>query len=590
MLKRFFISMLGSLTAIWISIMLLIVLAMTFAIGSIVNALSVGKSQITVSDNSILCINLDRSIEERISSPDFYSMINKRPQPADLSNTLNAIAAAADDDNVKGIFLKCEGASAGIATRDAIREAIEKFRDSGKWVVAYGDNYTQGDYYIATSAKEIYLNPIGSVDLKGLGAGIPFFKNLLDKVGVEMQVVKVGTFKSAVEPYVMTGMSEANRFQTQAYIDNMWNYMVGQIAESRNISAGSINMLADSVAALTPASELLSAGIVDGLKYGNEMTDYLKELSGKSSDDDLSMVSVGEYIASGVQIPGAKSEKHKIAVYYASGDITENGDKGIASDRVVPDILKLAKDDDIDALVLRVNSGGGSAFASEQIWHALEVFKSEGKPFYVSMGDYAASGGYYISCGAEMIFASPLTLTGSIGIFGLIPNAKELLNDKIGINFDFVTTNANTATLNIQEPMTPFLRRRLQEEINRGYELFTNRCAEGRGMSQDSIKAIAEGRVWDGTTALKIGLVDELGSLNDAVNALAKKEGYKKYQVIAYPNPNAAFWDIIMEFSVQMRTNALKDELGVYYPLYEEVKNLRDIDPVQARMETLVVE
>lgn len=582
--------MLGSLTAIWISIMLLIVLMMTFAIGSVVSSLSSGSVPVKVGANSILCIELDSNIEERVVTPDIYDMINERPQPLALENIIKAIKAAEEDDNIRGIYLRCRGASAGLATREAIRAAIADFKESGKWVMAYGDVYTQGDYYVATAADEIYLNPVGAVELKGLASGIPFFKGLLDKAGIEMQVIKVGTFKSAVEPYIMTGMSEANRLQTSVFLDNMWNRMAGEIAKSRHIAIDSLNLLADSMLVMSPAEELVGLKVVDGLKYADEMSDYLKTQSFTDKKKSLPLVSVGEYLGSGVTIPHEKSAKKKIAVYYAAGDITENGKGGIASERVVPDILEIADDDDIDALVLRVNSGGGSAFASEQIWHALEVLKSKGKPFYVSMGDYAASGGYYISCGADKIYAQPLTLTGSIGIFGMIPCAKNLMNEKLGVNFDFVTTNANGSGPNIMEPLTPFQRHRLQQEVERGYELFTSRCAEGRGVSQDSIKAIAEGRVWDGVSAKKIGLVDELGSLSDAVEALADEQGYKKYQIIAYPDAKASFWDMIMEFNSQMRVKALKKELGVFYPAYEELKSISSQSAVQARMETIVVE
>ncbi len=588
MLKRFFISMLGSLAAIWISMMLLIVLGMLFAIGSVVNSLS-GKSSLTkVEQNSILCLRLDNVIEERVTTPNLYDIINERPYPQALSDIVDALVTAKDDDNIEGLYIACEGAPLQIATSEAVREAIRDFGESGKWVVAYSDNYTQGDYYVASAADEVYLNPVGSIDIHGLVSGIPFFKGLLDKVGVEMQIVKVGTFKSAVEPFTQTHMSEANRLQTHVFLDNIWKNMTASIHESRGISVDSLNMIADSMMTMAAPERLVELKLVDNLKYRNEMSDYLKEKIGIDIGDDLPLVTIAEYLSSGVETPHSKSQKNKIAVYYACGDITESDKEGIASDRVVPDILKLADDDDIEAMVLRVNSGGGSAFASEQIWHALEVFKSKGKTLYVSMGDYAASGGYYISCGAEKIFAQPLTLTGSIGIFGMIPCFKELVNDKLGVNIDYVSTNTLLPTT--FEPLTPFQREKLQGEVNRGYELFTSRCAEGRHMSQDSIKAIAEGRVWDGMTALKIGLVDELGSLQDAIEALAEAKGYKKYEVKNYPNPKSSFWDVISELNSQMRVDALKSEMGQYYPIYNNIKKVKEMAPVQARMEQIVIE
>ncbi len=388
--------MLGSLAAIWISMMLIILLGMMFAIGAVVNAFAGKNAATEVGFNTVLCLRLDRVVEERTSTPTFYDLINETPQNQSLADIVSALAAAKDDDNITGLYIACDGAPARIATSEAIRKAVTDFGESGKWVVAYADNYTQGDYYIATAADEVYLNPVGGVDLRGLASGIPFFKGLLDKVGVEMQIVKVGTFKSAVEPYTMTHMSEANRLQTHVFLDNIWARIAGSIGESRGISTDSINMMADSLATLTAPERLVEMKLVDALKYRNELSDYLKDKTGTDRDDDLAMVTVSEYLASGVEVPNEKSEKNKIAVYYAYGDITESAKDGIASDRVVPDILKLADDDDIEAMVLRVNSGGGSAFASEQIWQALEVFKGKGKKLYVSMGDYAASGGYYI--------------------------------------------------------------------------------------------------------------------------------------------------------------------------------------------------
>ena len=328
--------------------------------------------------------------------------------------------------------------------------------------------------------------------------------------------------------------------------------------------------------------------VVDALKYTDEVKEELMGLTGAKKDEDLRLINYADY-NSEAKAPHEKDEDNKIAVYYACGDITDNGTVGITAEKMVPEILELAEDDDINALVLRVNSPGGSAFASEQIWHALEVFKSKGKILYVSMGDYAASGGYYISCGADKIYAEPMTLTGSIGIFGMIPCAKGLITDKLGVNFGTVSTNANGGFPSLVEPLTPFQARKIQGSVNRGYELFTSRCAEGRHISQDSIKAIAEGRVWDGATAKKLGLVDELGGLQDAVDALARKLNYKKYQIVTYPEVEKSFWDVIAEMPIKMKANALREELGAYYPVYMELKRLETLEPVQARMIPLAI-
>jgi len=589
MLKRYFISMLGALTAIWISAMLIIVLGMTFAISSLISSFDSSKPLTKIEKNSILCINLSGVIEERSSNPNIYDIINEKQKPHVLGDIIDAIDAARSDRKISGIYINCEGSSIGIASRESIRKALDNFKKSGKWIVSYADIYSQGDYYTASVADEMFLNPVGEVDLRGLVSAVPFFKGLLDKVGVEMQVVKVGTFKSAVEPFILTQMSDANRLQTSSFLGNIWAKITEDISKSRNISVESINQLADSMGALVPAEQLVELKVVDGLKYADEMENFLKGKIGKSEDDDIDLVTIDNYLASKPDIPHAKNDKNKIVVYYAYGDITENGNEGIASDKVAPDILNLAEDDDIDAMVLRVNSGGGSAFASEQIWHAIEVFKDKGKSVYVSMGDVAASGGYYISCGAEKIYAEPTTLTGSIGIFGLIPSAKDLMNGKLGINMDFVQTNKNSAAPNIYEPMTPYQHARMQSMVERGYDLFTRRCAEGRHMSQDSIKAIAEGRVWDGMMAQKIGLVDELGSLNDAIDALAKAKGYNEYQIVNYPSAKESFLDMLMSLDAQMKADALKEELGAYYSTYLRLKEMQEMDPVQARMEQIVI-
>lgn len=587
LLKRFFVSMLGSLAAIWISLMLVILLGMCFAISSLISSFT-DQDKASVEEHSILQVDLSGEIVEQLSVPTFSDVVNGVKAPTVLGNIIDALAAAKTDDKIDGVVISCKGSAAGIATREAIREAIADFKTSGKWVIAYGDSYAQADYYIASVADEVFINPVGELTLNGLASGIPFFKGLLDKLGVEVQVVKVGTFKSAVEPFILNNMSEANRLQTQVYLDGIWGEMVKAIAESRKLTPEKINLYADSLMTFVDTQKLVDLKLVDGLKYENEYTDYLKDKTEKKHDDDLNIVSVSQYLK-GAKVPNTKENDNKIAIYYACGDITEDGKEGIASSRVVPDILELADDDDIEAMVLRVNSGGGSAFASEQIWHSIEVFKSKGKKVYVSMGDYAASGGYYISCNADKIYAQPTTLTGSIGIFGMIPCFNGLVSDKLGVNVDYVTTNTYGAQPNSFYPMSAPVRAKMQDMVNRGYELFTSRCADGRHMPQDSIKAIAEGRVWDGISAKRIGLVDELGSLNQAVKALAAEMGYKKYEVVNYPESKTNFWEIFSEFSTQMKASAVKEELGEFYPAYEQVKRIAHDDPIQARMDLQVI-
>lgn len=583
MLKNFFISMLGAIAGFWISLMLFFVVFFMMIVGSVASSLSAPVENANVTDGTILKIGFDSDIEERSQIRGLQSVLYDEPEPQTLENILRAIRAAKEDDRIEGIYLECNGASAGFATREAIVNELQEFKSSGKWIVAYGAAYMQGDYWVASCADHLYLNPVGEVDVRGLASSIPFFKGLLDKIGVQMQVFKVGTYKSAVEPYILSNISEANREMTQYFLDNLWGNVAGTIAKNRGVKVETVNQWADSLICFDDPKKLVDMKVVDELKYIDEVKEELKGLVHVKKDKDLNLVSYQAYLGS-AKVPNEKSKKNKIVIYYACGDIVDGGMVGISSEKMVPEIMELAENEDITAMVLRVNSPGGSAFASEQIWHALEQFKAKGKTLYVSMGDYAASGGYYISCGADKIYAEPTTLTGSIGIFGLLPCAKELFNDKLGVNFGIVTTNANSAFPALVEPATPYQGAKMQQAINRGYELFTSRCAEGRHISQDSIKAIGEGRVWDGVTAKKIGLVDELGGLYKAIDDLAKAKDYKEYQIVTYPELGRSIWDILAEMQTGVKARALREEMGSYYPIYQELKRIENMAPIQARM------
>lgn len=584
-MKQFLVYVLATVVGILVTVMISTIGMFLMSIMMLFAGMASPASKIP--SHSILHIALDGPVEERVQGRSFLDELQGISyNTVALNDMIKAIDKAACDSKIEGIYLDCKGGAGGAATMAYIRESLMKFKESGKWIVAYSDAYTQSNYYLATVADSLWLNPQGVVDVHGLGGTMPFFKGLLDKLGVEMQVIKVGTYKSAVEPYIMTGPSEANREQINAYITPIWNYFCDGIASSRGVEPATVNQWADSLVMTQSQESLLREKVVTSLIYRHEAEEWMKEQTGKiGKKDRLGLVSVSKYVQS------IKPEKasNNIAVLYAVGDIVDSGNEGIVGDKMSPLILDLAKDDDVDALVLRVNSGGGSAFASEQIWEALEQFKSTGKKFYVSMGDVAASGGYYISCGADKIYCQPVTITGSIGIFGLIPSIKGLLTDKLGVNVATVATNPE-ANIGIVDPMTPVQRAAMQSMINRGYETFVGRCAAGRDMPVDSIKAIAEGRVWDGQAALRIGLVDELGDLDQCIADLADDCGYDRYKVTEYPEPRGEWWEELLLSSEGVKERIVKAELGEAYPYYQAIRKVQRLEHVQCRMEEIVIE
>lgn len=580
-------SFLGTVAGIFVSGFLISIGLFILTVMAIVS--SATHSEYSVKDKSILYLDLSREIVEQPASLDIMAKLTNDGPSADvLYNIIDAIDAAADDDRIKGIFIDANGSSAGTAQRKAIIDALRRFKKSGKWIYSYGDVYSQGDYYIAASASDsLYINPLASVDIHGLGGRMMFFKNLLDKIGVEMQVVKVGTYKSAVEPFILTEPSAASIEQQQLYLGNLWKDIRASIAKGRKVSADSVNAWANSFSFTFDATQLIRKRIADASAYRHEFIDKLKELTDIDKDDDLRLVTPAQYVTSKPH----KSHKTTIAVLYASGDITESGKDGIASDRLVPEILELAENDDIDGLILRVNSGGGSAFASEQIWEALGEFKEmTGKPFYVSMSDYAASGGYYISCGADKIYAEPVTITGSIGIFGLIPNIRGLVTDKLGVTTYPISTNPAGAQPDIFAPMTESQRAGMQSYVDRGYELFVKRVAGGRKKTVDQIKAIAEGRVWDGREALRIGLVDKLGGLDTALADMAKELGVESWSVERYPKTEDDVLTALLMMSDSMEQSALERKLGDVAEIYRTIESIRQYQGVQARMQPVVIE
>lgn len=587
MLKRFLTSMLGALAGIWISVGLFFLLIIFFIVG--IGISGAKQASVEIKENSVLYLDLNAQIDERKPQFDIMSQIYGRGNDVmGLNEILHTIKAAADDSRIEGIYINCDLSQSGIATRAEIVKALRNFKKSGKWIYAYGDNYTQGDYYIACAADSIFINPMGAVEITGLSATTQFYKGLLDKLGVEMQIIKVGTFKSAVEPYILTEMSEPSRLQQQQYLGNIWGYISSDIASMRKVTVEDVNNWADSIVITETAQSYIPRKIVDGLAYRHEVESKMKALCGIDKSEDINFITPSEYFEA-ENLLNPNNSNNSIAILYAVGNIVDQGDEGIVGRTMAPQILKLAEDDNIKGLILRVNSGGGSAFASEQIWEALEQFKAKGKKFYVSMGDVAASGGYYISCGAHCIYAEPVTLTGSIGIFGMIPCAKTFLTDKLGITEGTVATNANGGFISFTQPMTPFQRQKMQMMVNNGYENFVGRCATGRSMSVDSIKAIAEGRVWDGKSAYELGLVDKLGSLENAVADMANELGFEDYEIKEYPSLEEELMNKLMNGNFSLKNDIIKSELGETYQYYKQINHLKNLEHVQCRMEDIVI-
>ncbi len=542
-----------------------------------------------IKEKSILRLDLSGTLAERSESNPFAALMGEENKALSLEDALLALDKAAKNENIIGVYLEggAMGANPGMAQE--LRQALVEFKESGKWVVAYGDSYGKTAYYLSSVADSVLLNPEGNVDFGGMASQIMFYKDVMEKIGVKMQVFKVGTYKSAVEPFICTEMSPANREQVTSYLFSIWTNMLKDVAESRNMEVGKLNSLADSLTMISEASVALNGGLVDKLCYMDEVKAILREKSGlEDEDDDLVFASVADV---------AKSETldekvdEQVAVYYAYGEIVQSQGTGlgmsqehqIVGEKMIKDLQDLREDDDVKAVVIRVNSPGGSAFASEQIWREVCLLK-EKKPVVVSMGGMAASGGYYISCAANRIFAEPTTLTGSIGIFGMIPDASELMTEKIGLKFDVVKTNEMSDIGTMARPFNEAESAQMQKMINRGYDLFTKRVADGRGMAQDSVKLIAEGRVWTGEQGLNIGLVDELGNLDDAVAHAAELAKVEKFRAVGYPAPDNPFEQLLNQTKGGYLDSELRELLGEGYAVYSLVRNVKDADRIQARM------
>lgn len=584
-MKDFLKIMLASAIGFVIAQVILSLIAMLFFLGmmgSLVN--SVATEKFTLQENSVLNLRLDGPITERTPEQDpFTSMIGADyPSAMGLNDIVGAIRKAKNNDKIKGIYLDSRMLSASMATLAEIRQELIKFKESDKFIVAYADTYSQGGYYLASVADKIAINPQGMLDLHGLASTPIFFKDALDKLGIQMQIFKVGTYKSAVEPFTQNEMSEANRAQITSYLTDTWSFLRQDLAESRSLTPAKIDSLANSFPLLQSTDYLLTANLVDTLLYETEMKDYLRTLLDIKEDTRIPSATVAEMKS--VSIKPVKKTGNTVAILYASGNIVSgNGSSEIQDKYMVDQIEKLRKDKDVKAVIFRINSGGGSAYASEQIWKAIAGLKEE-KPVVVSMGDVAASGGYYIACNADRIVAQPTTLTGSIGIFGAIPNL-EGTSKKIGIYTDEVKTHEFSDFGNITRPFNERERKMMQAYIEKGYDLFLTRCAEGRNMPKDTMALYAEGRVWTGNQAKEIGLVDELGGMERAIEVAAEMANLgKSYVVFEYPKMRSRIDELLRPAREDLAAQTLKEYLGDSYELFMILKNLKEQDYIQARV------
>lgn len=557
---------------------------------SIIGMIASGNAAQNVEKNSVFVLNLSGTISEQGSENPLSMFTGENSLNSGLNDILSSIKKAKANDDIKGIYIETGALAANYATLQEIRNALDDFRKSGKWIVAYGDFYTQGAYYVASVADKVYINPKGIVDWHGIGAQTMFYKDFMAKFGVKWEVVKVGTFKSATETFTEEKMSDANRLQTKTFIDGTWRNVCDAVSKSRGISVDSLNSYADSYLALQATETLVKAKMVDGMMYGDQVKDAVKKMMKLEKDDDIAQLTLNDML----NVKDEKVEGSEIAVYYAEGDIVQDpkaatmfgNNNYIASRKVCKDLEDLMNDDDVKAVVVRINSGGGDAYASEQMWHQMSELRKV-KPVVVSMGDYAASGAYYMSAPASWIVAQPNTLTGSIGIFAVIPDLSGLVTTKLGVRFDEVKTNRNSTFGNLMaRPFNAEEKAMLQASVNRGYSLFRQRVADGRRLPVESVEKIAQGRVWLATDALNIKLVDQLGGIDDAVKKAAELAKLKDYYTSDYPA--AASWMDAMLNSMSSSGTYLDEQLrqtlGDFYQPFTMLRSIDKREAIQARI------
>ena len=556
----------------------------------LIGIIASSSSTTKIEDNSVLVLKLDGSMTEQEEE----NMMNSLQGISSLSfeGTMKAIKKAKDNDKVAGIYLETGQFGADLAQAEEIEKALLDFRKSGKWIIAYGENYSTLGYYLASTANKIYLNKDGMIEWSGIGGEKVYYKNLLAKVGIKFVTTKVGKYKSAVEQLTADNISDADREQTQRYLDGWWNTILATVAKNRSLNKDSLNAYADRVITLEAPENMQKYKLVDGLIYNDQIADIVRKQLGIDKEDDINKLTVDDINADDTPVTG-----EHIAVYYAYGDIVDKAspqsifqdDRQIVGNDMCKDLEDLAKDDDVKAVVIRVNSGGGSAYASEQIWHQISELKKV-KPVIVSMSGAAASGGYYLSSNANWIVADPTTITGSIGIFGLFLDRSELYTKKLGINYAEVKTNRNSVFGASGHPFTPEQLSLLQNNVNRGYMLFKKRVAEGRKMTMEQVENIAQGRVWLGQDAIKLKLVDQLGGLDDAIAKAAKLAKMNDYETASYPSPLST-WEQLLGSYVggdDLLNGKMQAYLGEFYEPFKIINDAKHMDKVQARMPYII--
>lgn len=580
-MKQFFKMMFASALGAILAAGLLITLSIFLLIG--ISASMSQPTDFSPSSNSVLKIALNGALSDQKMDNPYAMLLGEEDTELSLTDILKAIKEAKNSDNIKGIYIEAGNFSAGSSSIDAIRRAITDFKESGKFVVAYGDQYTQGSYYLASVADKVYINPQGALLLTGMSSQTMFYKGLLNKLGVEMLIFKVGTYKGAVEPFMLDKLSDANREQISSYMNGIWDNITADIAKSRKITVEDVNHYADQGFAIALPEKALECGLVDELKYKPEAEEYVKDLAGQT---DKKLKTVGVDKVRNIKSKEGKS-KNKIAVLYAEGEITEavtspySMDKSI-TEKVAKELIKLKEDESIKAVVLRVNSPGGSAFTSEQIWKQVLELKKV-KPIVVSMGDVAASGGYYISCAANKIVAEPNTLTGSIGIFGMFPNMTGLFN-KVALTTDVVKTNTYADLGDVSRPMREDEKALIQSRIESGYDTFITRCADGRGMTKAAIDSIGQGRVWTGEQAIEKGLVDELGGIEKAIAVAAKLADLKDYKLVEVSGSKDFLKDLFEKQLDEVKLNVVKQLMGEDFEYFKTLNLIKSAPAIQTRL------